>query len=448
MTQRRRFRRGRRRHAGLLLLGVMLLAAALPSALAARSIVAGPPTAVVYGLLPPVAVNDSTTAVHGQLRTVAAPGVLSNDLQIGGGYTAVLVTNVANGTLTLDANGGYRYRSDATFVGTDTFRYKVDGGLLGISNTATVTITVTNIAPVARSDAYTATAGVERSVAAPGLLADDTDADGDTLTASLVSGPANGTVSVSANGSFRYTADVGFSGVDTFRYRATDGIAWSGTVNVDMTVAAPTPAPTAAPTPTPTPAPTPTPGPTATGGGTPTPDPTSTSGGTPAPTGSAAPGGSAMPSGMPAAGPSTDPGASGAPSAEPGAYGSPDPSGSPDATGSAGTGGTGGAGTGTTDPDGSGSGSGSGSTPGGSVGPFEVGTRVRGGPIAVDLDASFSAFGGFEWAIPAAALSVPLLLVILAIVGQGLVGLAWVPLTRRWLGGDRRRRPRPYVAIA
>jgi Bacterial Ig domain len=93
-----------------------------------------------------IAVNDSASAVSGVQLTVPAPGVLGNDLQLLGGDTADLVTDAAHGNLTLDPDGAYRYRSNGGYVGTDTFRYRILGGLLP-SNTATVTITVSAPAP-------------------------------------------------------------------------------------------------------------------------------------------------------------------------------------------------------------------------------------------------------------------------------------------------------------
>ena len=121
----------------------------------------------------------------------------------------------------------------------DTFRYRVDGGLLGLSNTATVTINVTNDAPIARPDAYSAVADVEKSIAAPGVLGNDDDADGDDMTIDVVQEPAHGNLNERDDGSFRYKADDGFGGTDTWRYRVTDGLAWSNMVTVTMTVSAP-----------------------------------------------------------------------------------------------------------------------------------------------------------------------------------------------------------------
>ena len=110
--------------------------------------VAHPATA---GLLPPVAVNDSASTRQDRLLTVAAPGVLANDLQLGGGYTARLVSGTGHGTVSLASNGGYTYQPNSGFAGSDSFRYKVDGGLLGLSNTATVTITVIAATPAPTS---------------------------------------------------------------------------------------------------------------------------------------------------------------------------------------------------------------------------------------------------------------------------------------------------------
>jgi hypothetical protein len=58
----------------------------------------------------------------------------------------------------------------------------------------------------------------------------------------------------------------------------------------------------------------------------------------------------------------------------------------------------------------------------------------------VILDGSFPGFGDIEWAVPAFALTVPGLLLIIAIAAQGLVSAAWLPFVRRWLGGFGVRR--------
>src|SRR5205085_1355128 len=55
-----------------------------------------------------------------------------------------------------------------------------------------------------------------------GVLANDTDADGNTLSAVLVSGPSHGTVSLAADGGFTYTPAADYNGPDSFTYKATD----------------------------------------------------------------------------------------------------------------------------------------------------------------------------------------------------------------------------------
>ena len=69
-----------------------------------------------------------------------------------------------------------------------------------------------------------------------GVLANDTDADGDDLTAVLVTAPSSGTVTLNANGSFSYVPAAGFAGTVTFTYQADDGTARSGAATVTITV--------------------------------------------------------------------------------------------------------------------------------------------------------------------------------------------------------------------
>jgi hypothetical protein len=60
----------------------------------------------------------------------------------------------------------------------------------------------------------------------------------------------------------------------------------------------------------------------------------------------------------------------------------------------------------------------------------------------IELDFGSVAFSGFEWAVPALVLSVPGLFLILVVAVQGAIGLAWIPVARRWVGEDDRARRR------
>jgi len=106
------------------------------------------------------------------------------------------------------------------------------------NNTSAVGVTVANVPPLAAGDAYTVTGNTTLTVTAPGVLLNDTDANGDPLTAVLAGGPPTGTLHLHADGSFTYTPPHGFVGPVTFTYRANDGLADSNTATVTITVTA------------------------------------------------------------------------------------------------------------------------------------------------------------------------------------------------------------------
>ena len=93
------------------------------------------------------------------------------------------------------------------------------------TNTVSVLLntTVTNRAPTAAADAYTTAEDTALTVAAPGVLGNDSDPDGDRLTAVLVSGPSHGTLTLNANGSFSLHPRRELQRQRLFTYRASDG---------------------------------------------------------------------------------------------------------------------------------------------------------------------------------------------------------------------------------
>jgi hypothetical protein len=299
---------------------------------------------------------DSYSVMTGHVLTVPDPGVLDNDTVVVGSAAADLRNDVDHGSLDLDTDGGFRYEPDAGFVGTDTFTYRIPGGLLLLlpSNTVTVTLTVT--APPT-----------------PAPTPDPTPA--------------------------------------------------------------PTPKPTAKPTPAPTPPPTPAPTPRATP--RPTVGPVVTV--PPLPTLDPLPPIVPVPSLIPSSRPSATAAPTRTPGATPVPTASPEPSAAPGGaivTPSRGPGSRGGSGS-------AGGGSGSSGAEAPSPRPdtptFVVPASVTTGDF--DIDTSL-ALGDFEWAIPALVLTVPGILLLLAVLAQMLMGILWLPVTRRWLGGDRRRRRR------
>ena len=109
----------------------------------------------------------------------------------------------------------------------------------GSFSTRTFTINVVNTndnTPTASNDNYSVNEEGTLNVAAAGLLTNDSDLDGDSLTAALVSGPSNGSLVLNSNGSFAYTPNANFFGTDTFTYKATDGSTNSNAATVAITV--------------------------------------------------------------------------------------------------------------------------------------------------------------------------------------------------------------------
>src|SRR5207248_2173639 len=106
-------------------------------------------------------------------------------------------------------------------------------GALG-SKVATVTLTVTpvNDAPASNDDAYATDEDTPLTVAAPGVLGNDSDVDGDPLSAVLVDEPAHGTVVINANGTLTYTPAPNYNGSDAFTYMVSDGNGGSDTATV------------------------------------------------------------------------------------------------------------------------------------------------------------------------------------------------------------------------
>ncbi|MCH8744673.1 MAG: tandem-95 repeat protein [Chloroflexi bacterium] len=106
------------------------------------------------------------------------------------------------------------------------------------TDSASHSITVNNTPPVADNDSglYRVDENLTLTVAAPGVLSNDNDIDGDSISAVLVAGPNNGAVTLNADGSFVYIPDSNFNGADSFIYQASDGTDLSGTASVAITV--------------------------------------------------------------------------------------------------------------------------------------------------------------------------------------------------------------------
>lgn len=130
-----------------------------------------------------------------------------------------------NGTVLLNADGSFVYKSAANFSGNDSFIYQITD-TQGLTAQALVSLTVlpVNDPPMALDDSYSLDKNSSLTVTAPGVLANDFDIDGDALqvNSSVAVAPVNGTVSLSPDGAFSYTPTANFTGEDSFAYQLSD----------------------------------------------------------------------------------------------------------------------------------------------------------------------------------------------------------------------------------
>jgi hypothetical protein len=151
--------------------------------------------------------------------------VLANDSDPEGHALTVTITaQPVHGHLSLGAGGAFSYTPEAGYFGLDSFSYTVSDGRLD-SNVATVQLTVNevNLPPVANDDVYVVQQGSVLKVAPPGVLTNDSDPEGHSLVAIVVTQPAFGHLVPVVGGGFEYYPDAGYSGSDSFTYKASDG---------------------------------------------------------------------------------------------------------------------------------------------------------------------------------------------------------------------------------
>ncbi len=195
----------------------------------------------------PDARDDSFTVVGSAPLTgnVLADNGAGADTDVDGDpLTVRLEADVLNGQVTLNATGEFTYTATAGFTGTDTFTYSLDDGQGG-SDTAQVRIIVDpviveNVPPIARADSFVL---LEDTALSGNVLVDngagpdtDPDADDAALTVSAEDLPDNGSLSLSADGSFTYTPNENFFGSDSFTYVLRDEDGGTDTTIVDLTV--------------------------------------------------------------------------------------------------------------------------------------------------------------------------------------------------------------------
>ena len=176
--------------------------------------------------------NDQQTAPAALIYTATlANGSPLASVGLSFSFDPVTGAGHFSGTPPVDLVGPLAIRVTATDTG--------PGTPLSVTNTFILNV-LPNVPPVAKADAYATLEDTTLNVATAqtGVLANDTDADGQVLAASLVSNAAHGTVVLNQDGTFAYAPDANWAGTDSFTYQAFDGIDNSAVTTVTLSVAA------------------------------------------------------------------------------------------------------------------------------------------------------------------------------------------------------------------
>lgn len=172
----------------------------------------------------PVATDDYVGTAPGVPLTIVTTTLLQNDHDPDGdALTFLSAQSAVNGTVSSSSASGtvtFTLTPGAT-SGTFTYTIRDNGAPAPLADTATVTVRASQ-PPAVTDDSFALPGTGTLVVAAPGILANDSDAQGESLSAVLATAPVYGTLSLDPLGGFTYVADRSFPGMDAFSYRARD----------------------------------------------------------------------------------------------------------------------------------------------------------------------------------------------------------------------------------
>ncbi len=168
---------------------------------------------------PPVANDDFENTAEDTAATIE---VLSNDTDADGDPLNIVgFTQGSNGTVTDNGDGTVSYLPNADFSGTDSFTYIAGDGNGGADGAlVTVVVGAVNDSPLAVNDSGSTD---EDNPITVDVLTNDSDPEGDPITISSLSQPANGTAVNNGDGTINYTPNLNFNGSDSFSYTISDG---------------------------------------------------------------------------------------------------------------------------------------------------------------------------------------------------------------------------------
>jgi len=153
---------------------------------------------------------------------------------------ATIVTAPTHGKVSFAASGGFVYTPAENYNGSDGFTFSINPNTTSpptTLNDVSITITPVNDPPKVFPDQFAAQENTTLTIDAPGVLKNDTDVDGDKLTAILATKPLHGTVQLGDGGGFAYTPTTDYFGPDSFTYKASDKQATSDATTAYLYVA-------------------------------------------------------------------------------------------------------------------------------------------------------------------------------------------------------------------
>ena len=170
-----------------------------------------------------VAATANANSVNGITNTTVSGNLSATLGYTGQTLTYAIVMSAAHGTVSITnaATGAFTYTPTTGYTGADSFTFTATDQYSTVSNTATESVTVNDIAATANVGSVNTTP----ATAVNGTLSATLGYTGQTLTFVMVANPSHGTVSITnaATGAFTYTPTAGYTGSDTFRFKATDG---------------------------------------------------------------------------------------------------------------------------------------------------------------------------------------------------------------------------------
>ena len=192
-----------------------------------------------------VQVTRTVDVVDTGIPVISLVGANPQTIQVGSPYVELGATALDNydgditGSIVTDASA-----VNTSVVGSYTVTYNVvdANGNAAPQITRTVEVLQGNGTPTAVDDSYDVAHGATIAVGVPGVLANDTDADGDALSARLIRAPSFGSLTLNSDGSFVYTSeDDPYEIVDSFEYEVFDstGASDRGEVTINVTNSAP-----------------------------------------------------------------------------------------------------------------------------------------------------------------------------------------------------------------